>query len=79
MLEIIKPNLTLIERVNEHWKLIFRYFEFNRRWKFVYLCYTIYIKNEKLKPNVLEDFGNSVEYDEIFKSDSYFLDKTTEG
>ncbi len=27
---------------------------------------------------MIEDFGNSVEYDSIFKTDNYFVDKTTE-
>ncbi len=27
---------------------------------------------------MIEDFGNSVDYDTIFKSQNYFVDKTTE-
>jgi hypothetical protein len=27
---------------------------------------------------MIEDFGNSVDYDAIFKSENYFVDKTTE-
>ena len=53
-------------------------FVINRRWKFYFICFQVFIKNEKIKVGFLEEFGNSVEYDKIFKTGNYFIDKTTE-
>jgi len=74
----IKPNFKLICKINEQWTRIAHYFNINRAWKFYYLCFTVYLKNEKVSPTMLEDFGNSVEYDTIFKTGNHFIDKTTE-
>ena len=76
--DTIRPNFLLIDRLNEDWTRIADYFAINRRWKFYFLCFSLFIRNEKLKPMVLEDFGNSVEYDSIFRSGNQFIDKTSE-
>lgn len=45
ILQIVKPNFHLIDTLNEKWAKIGSHFEINRRWKFYYLCFTIYVKN----------------------------------
>lgn len=78
MLNTIRPNFALVDELGQEWSEVADYFAINRRWKFYFLCFTLFIKNEKLKPNEVEDFGNSVEYDAIFKTGNYFIDKTSE-
>lgn len=78
IIKIVQPNFRLLDTISSQWTLINHYFPINRRWKFYFICFTVFIRNEKLKPAAIEDFGNSVEYDSIFKTDNYFVDKTTE-
>ena len=60
MFDTIRPNFDLVDELNGDWANIADYFAINRRWKFYFLCFSVFIKNEKLKPTALEDFGNSV-------------------
>lgn len=78
IMKIVKPNFKLLDQISAEWGKISHYFNINRRWKFYNICFTIFVKNEKIKPSMIEDFGNSVEYDSIFKTGNYFVDKTTE-
>lgn len=78
ILETVKSNFNLVDKLCEKWVELADYFQINSRWKFYFLCFTIYIKNQKLKPAMFEDFGNSVEYESIFKTNNHFIDKTTE-
>jgi hypothetical protein len=63
---IIQPNFELIEKINNTWKPLAKYFEIQKRWKFYYVCYTLYLKNEKVKPQFLEYFGLNVHEDDLF-------------
>jgi hypothetical protein len=78
MLNTIRPNFALVDELSREWANISGYFSINRRWRFYFICFTLFIKNEKLKSAEVEDFGNNVEYDTIFKTGNYFIDKTTE-
>ena len=78
IMKIVQPNFRLLDQISAEWATISHYFNINRRWKFYHICFTIFVKNEKIKPSMIEDFGNSVEYDSIFKTGNYFVDKTTE-
>ena len=53
MVKMIKPTFELIEKINNNWKSIAKYFEIQKVWKFLFVCYTLYIKNEKVKPQLL--------------------------
>jgi hypothetical protein len=77
MVRMLRPSFALIERINSHWKSIAKYFDLQRVWKFLFVCYTLYIRNEKLKPQILEEFGQSVHEDELFNIESQHIDKTS--
>jgi len=45
MSAIVQPNFKLVESINNNWKELAKYFEIQKRWKFYYVCYTLYVKN----------------------------------
>jgi hypothetical protein len=67
--EIIRPNFATMELINDNWKDLARYFEIQKKWKFYYAWYILYVKNEKLKPVILEYFGTEVHEEELFSSE----------
>lgn len=54
MVSMIRPNFELVEKINNNWKTIAKYFEIQKVWKFLFVCYTLYVRNEKIKPQLLE-------------------------
>lgn len=45
MVKMIRPTFALIDKINSNWKCIAKYFEIQKVWKFVYVCYTLYFRN----------------------------------
>lgn len=45
MANIMKPNFLLIDKINENWKALAKYFDIQKLWKFYFVLYTLYIKN----------------------------------
>ena len=45
IISIIQPNFALIKRVAAEWAALSQHFPINRRWKFYYLCFTVFVKN----------------------------------
>lgn len=43
--DTIRPNFELVDRLNQDWTQLADYFSINRRWKFYFLCFSIFIKN----------------------------------
>lgn len=54
MVKMIGPTFSLIDKINSNWKCIAKYFEIQKVWKFIFVCYTLYFRNEKLKPQLIE-------------------------
>jgi hypothetical protein len=45
MLKMLNPNFVLIDKINNNWKFIAQYFEIQKVWKFLFVCYTLYFRN----------------------------------
>lgn len=41
MVRMLKPNFVLIDKINTNWKSLAKYFEIQKVWKFIYVCYTL--------------------------------------
>ena len=50
---MMRPNFNIIDKINENWKQLVTYFEVQKIWKLYFALYTLYIKNEKIKPQFL--------------------------
>lgn len=57
--------------MNEKWKNVSKYLDHNSRWKFYYVCYTLYIRNEKIRYQFIEEFGMNVNYDQLFSPNEF--------
>jgi hypothetical protein len=77
LIEIVRPNFSTIESINDGWKDLAKYFEVQKKWKFYYAWYLLYVKNEKLKPVIIEYFGTEVHEDELFSLDAKDMDKAS--
>ena len=47
----------MIEIMDEKWKLLYEHLSMNKYWQFLYLIYTLFLKNEKLSRSVLDKFS----------------------
>jgi hypothetical protein len=53
IIKIVHPNFKLLDLISSLWNQINHYFPINRRWKFYYICFTIFVRNEKVKPAMI--------------------------
>lgn len=45
----IKENFDLLQEINESWKKLSTLFHIHKEWIAIYLNYSMYLKNEKVK------------------------------
>ena len=69
LMNTVKPNFATMETINDNWKELAKYFDIQRKWKFLYAWYTLYVKNEKLKSVILESFSTEVREDKLFSDE----------
>ena len=45
LINTVKPNFNTMEIINDEWKELAKYFDYQKKWKFYYAWYTLYVKN----------------------------------
>lgn len=45
LINTVNPNFTTLEEINDNWKDLAQYFDIQKKWKFYYAWFTLYIKN----------------------------------
>lgn len=45
LLQTVEPNFSTLQTINDHWKDLSIYFDLQKKWKFYYAWFTLYIKN----------------------------------